>query len=53
MGKEQELKRRFWQQVKEDRLIVATWPEWMQRIVITAKTVSTGNFIRNQRASND
>lgn len=25
--------------------IVSTWPAWMQRIVITAETASTGKFI--------
>ena len=39
--------KKFWEIVEIDRQIIATWPEWMQRIVITAETASTGRFIRN------
>lgn len=38
--------KRFWEIVEEDKRIVETWPLWMQRIEITAESVSTGNFIR-------
>jgi len=36
----------FWKQVEENKKIVKSWPEWMQRIVITSETCSTGKFIK-------
>ncbi len=39
-------KAKFKATIKRCKETVATWPEWMQRIVITAETASTGKFIR-------
>jgi hypothetical protein len=39
----------FWKQVEENKKIVKTWPKWMQNIVITAETCSTGKFIKNDK----
>lgn len=36
----------FWSMVEEDKRIVATWPQWMQDITITAQAAMTGHFIR-------
>ncbi len=41
----------FGAMVERDRCIVTTWPEWMQRIVITAETAITGKFIRGKNES--
>lgn len=35
----------FWKIVEKNRKEVATWPLWKRRIVINAKTASTGQFI--------
>lgn len=39
----------FWTQVAIDKAIVLTWPEWMQKIVITAESASTGKFIKDSQ----
>lgn len=39
----------FWEQVEKDRKIVATWPKWKQKIVINAKTISTGQFNMSEK----
>jgi hypothetical protein len=36
----------LWKTVKQDQEIVKSWPKWMQQIVITAKTCSTGRFLK-------
>lgn len=35
----------FWAMAEKNRKEVATWPLWMRRIVISAETASTGQFI--------
>lgn len=35
----------FWDMVEQNKKEVATWPLWMRRIVISAETASTGQFI--------
>lgn len=39
-------KKLFWKIVKQNKKIVKSWPKWMQRIVITAESASTGRFIK-------
>ena len=38
-------KESFWDIVEENRKEVATWPLWKRRIVISAETAKTGQFI--------
>ena len=35
----------FWDQAKKNYEEVQTWPLWKRRIVISAETASTGQFI--------
>lgn len=37
---------KFWETVDMNKSIVSTWPEWKQRIVISAESASTGRFIK-------
>ncbi len=39
----------FWNTVKKCQETVSTWPPWMQNIVITAESASTGKFIRTDK----
>lgn len=38
----------FWKTAKENLEEVKTWSKWMQKIVITAETASTGKFIMSE-----
>lgn len=39
----------FWEQAEKDRKIVATWPKWKQKIIISAHTASTGQYIMSEK----
>lgn len=40
--------KKFWKIVEKDREIVSKWPLWMQMMVITAESASTGKFINKK-----
>ena len=40
----------FWAQAEANAKEVQTWPRWMQRMVITAESAASGNFVREDRA---
>lgn len=44
------MSKEFWATVKRCEETVKTWPQWMQDIVITAETASTGKFIKHPPA---
>ena len=46
-------KDKFWETVQKDKDTVKLWPQWMQDIVITAQTCSTGKFIKTRRKKNE
>lgn len=39
----------FWEQAEKDRKIVATWPKWKQKIIISAEAANTGKFIMSEK----
>ena len=39
----------FWEQAERDRKIVATWPKWKQKIIISAHSAMTGQFIMSEK----
>ena len=41
-------KTQFQRIIKENEREVATWPEWKQQIVISAKNAETGKFIEKE-----
>ena len=38
----------FWNKVEKNKAEVAKWPQWMQDITITAKTIASGKFIKEK-----
>lgn len=39
----------FWDQVEKDKKEVATWAKWKQKIIISAHSASTGQFIMSEK----
>ncbi len=42
----------FWEQVEKNKKEVATWPEWKQRIIITAETAGNGQYYKDSNHDN-